>query len=160
MRKTFVVIFCAGLLFLTSSPDAEMLIRVHNPLPDELPRGLDVAGSRRGEWIDVVADEKDIGDFAHLEFEILIEDVESFYASRKGEYHSYPDVVDHLQLIAAVYSDIAMLDTIGTTWDGREILALKISDNVGVDESEPEVLFVGLHHAREWPSLEICLFQS
>ena len=31
--------------------------------------------------------------------------------------------------------------TIGTSYEGRELWAGKISDNVGVDEDEPEVLF-------------------
>ncbi|MCP3860313.1 MAG: zinc carboxypeptidase, partial [Phycisphaeraceae bacterium] len=50
---------------------------------------------------------------------------------------------------ASTYPSIASLSSIGTTLAGRDIWALKISDNVGVDESEPEVLITGIHHARE-----------
>ena len=39
--------------------------------------------------------------------------------------------------------------SIGTTIQGRPIWMVKISDNVGSDEGEPEVLFDALHHARE-----------
>lgn len=35
------------------------------------------------------------------------------------------------------------------THGGRRIYALKISDNVGSDEDEPNVVYVGNHHARE-----------
>ncbi|MCA8953280.1 MAG: zinc carboxypeptidase, partial [Planctomycetes bacterium] len=44
--------------------------------------------------------------------------------------------------------------SIGTTIENRPIWMVKISDNVGVDENEPEVLFDALHHAREPLSME------
>jgi hypothetical protein len=50
------------------------------------------------------------------------------------------------------YPGHVSLTSIGTTWEGRNIRLLKISDNVGVDESEPEVMMISLQHAREWLS--------
>ena len=44
--------------------------------------------------------------------------------------------------------------SIGTTIENRPIWMVKISDNVGTDENEPEVLFDALHHAREPLSME------
>ena len=41
---------------------------------------------------------------------------------------------------------------------GRDIWAAKISDNVGTDEAEPEVLFDALHHAREHLTVEQALY--
>jgi hypothetical protein len=43
-----------------------------------------------------------------------------------------------------------MLDSIGPTYLGRYIYAIKISDNPTVQEDETEVLLDGQHHAREW----------
>ena len=43
---------------------------------------------------------------------------------------------------------------IGQSYEGRTIWAVKISDNVGTDENEPEVLFEHLHHAREHLAVE------
>lgn len=40
-------------------------------------------------------------------------------------------------------------DTIGFSFENRPILLWKISDNPANDEAEPEVLYTGLHHARE-----------
>ena len=45
--------------------------------------------------------------------------------------------------------DITALTGAPLTHEGRNIYALKISDNVGTDEDEPATLFVGNHHARE-----------
>ncbi len=44
--------------------------------------------------------------------------------------------------------------SIGTTIENRPIWMVKISDHVGVDENEPEVLFDAMHHAREPLSME------
>ena len=38
---------------------------------------------------------------------------------------------------------------IGQSVEGNDIWAFKVSDNPGIDEDEPEVLFTGLTHARE-----------
>jgi len=47
--------------------------------------------------------------------------------------------------------------SIGQSVEGREIWMVKISDNVGSDESEPEVLYDALHHAREPLSMSTTL---
>ena len=39
--------------------------------------------------------------------------------------------------------------SIGQTFEGRNIWAIKFSDNPDEDEDEAEVLYTGLHHARE-----------
>ena len=44
--------------------------------------------------------------------------------------------------------------SIGNTIENRPIWMIKISDNVGIDENEPEVLYDALHHAREPLSME------
>ena len=47
--------------------------------------------------------------------------------------------------------------SIGKSYQGRDIWAAKISDNVATDENEPEVLFDALHHAREHLTVEQAL---
>jgi hypothetical protein len=71
-------------------------------------------------------------------------------------YHTYEEVSDELHNMAANHGEICALYSIGTTYEGREIWAMKISDNpLEYEEDEPEVLFVGAHHGREWPSYEV-----
>jgi len=44
-------------------------------------------------------------------------------------------------------------------FEGRDIWALKISDNPTIDEpSEPDILYMGAHHGNEWPSFEILIY--
>jgi len=72
---------------------------------------------------------------------------------KQGRYHSYEEIVQGLYELLA--SGVARVEPIGRTVEGRDIVAVKISDNPEVDEDEPELLFVGCHHAREWVSAEV-----
>jgi carboxypeptidase T len=74
-----------------------------------------------------------------------------------GAYHSYVELEQDLLSIERAYPAIARLSRLGTTLEGRTIYALKISDHPDRDEDEPEVLFLGCHHAREWISVEVPL---
>jgi hypothetical protein len=48
-----------------------------------------------------------------------------------------------------LYPSLCHLDTIGTSVNGKLILALKISDNASVDEDEPEVFYTSTMHGDE-----------
>lgn len=74
---------------------------------------------------------------------------------------SYPtlgQINDSLRSFALNHPEICRLDSIGRSYENRAILCLEISDNPGQDEGEPELLFVGLHHANEWISAAVPLF--
>jgi hypothetical protein len=94
---------------------------------------------------------------------IKIENMEEYYRSRldptkdMGGYHTYDEMVAELTILQDTYPTVARLDTIGYTYEGRPMYAFKISDNVDVDEDEPEVQFNGMVHAREPMGLEICM---
>ena len=81
----------------------------------------------------------------------------AFPAADEG-YHDYAEMVAELQQAASNHPDIFSLFSIGTSYEGREILAGKISDNAGVDEDEPEVLFTHHQHAREHLTVEMALY--
>ncbi len=82
----------------------------------------------------------------------------SVLSSINGEYHSYKELEADLESLQAAYPALAKLYTIGSSLEKRNIYALKISDNVTLDEEEAEVLFLGCHHAREWISVEVPYF--
>ena len=74
-----------------------------------------------------------------------------------GLYHTFAEVETELTTLAGTYSTIASVSSIGTSVEGRDIWALKISDNVSTDEPEKVVALLGAHHAREWISVEVPL---
>lgn len=74
-----------------------------------------------------------------------------------GNFHSYQETEQELASIEETYPDIAKVHVIGTSLEERNISAIKISDQVGSEENEGEILFLGCHHAREWISVEVPL---
>lgn len=76
------------------------------------------------------------------------------FPAKDSRYHSYAEMLAVLQATEAAHPDIVDLFSIGKSYLDREMWAVKVSDNVAVDEPEPEVLFDSLHHAREHLSLE------
>ena len=72
-----------------------------------------------------------------------------------GDYLDLDGITTRMQDLAAAYPSLVqfvdLTATYGTpaTIQGRHLYALKISDNVVVDEDEPSMLIVAAHHARE-----------
>jgi hypothetical protein len=67
-----------------------------------------------------------------------------------GGYYSYAEMVQAVDQLVATYPTIAQKIVIGKSAENRDIVAVKISDLVGTDESqEPDLLYMGLQHARE-----------
>jgi hypothetical protein len=68
------------------------------------------------------------------------------------EWQSYPTCSQYdsiMQHFASTYQAFCHLDTIGTSINGRLVLALKISDNTGTKEDEPEVFYSSTMHGDE-----------
>ncbi len=68
------------------------------------------------------------------------------------EWESYPSYTQYdsiMRFFAASYPSLCMLDTIGTSVNGKLVLALKISDNCNIDEPEPEVFYSSSMHGDE-----------
>src|SRR5205823_11383703 len=72
-------------------------------------------------------------------------------------FHTYAEMSAEVKAVADAHPNIVQRFSIGKSYQGRELWAVKISDNVAVDEDEPEVLFDGLHHAREHLTVEMTL---
>ncbi|MCA9793845.1 MAG: hypothetical protein KC910_18675, partial [Candidatus Eremiobacteraeota bacterium] len=75
-------------------------------------------------------------------------------------YHTYDEVAAELARLAETHPDIAQRVSLGTSHEGREIWALKISSGAASDDTrqKPGVVITGCHHAREWMSMEAPLF--
>jgi carboxypeptidase T len=80
------------------------------------------------------------------------------FPARDSLYHSYTEMVADIKAVAAAHPYIVHVFSIGKSYQGRDIWAAKISDHVATDESEPEILFDALHHAREHLTVEQALY--
>ncbi|PPS77866.1 MULTISPECIES: M14 family metallopeptidase [Streptomyces] len=80
------------------------------------------------------------------------------FPSADSKYHNYAEMTSEINSIVSANPSIASQRVIGKSYQGRNIVAIKISDNVGTDESEPEVLFTHHQHAREHLTVEMALY--
>jgi hypothetical protein len=152
-------IFANGISSKSYEEEKLLLVRIYNDY-EILPRDFEIISIQPDEWIEVIITNKQLNflEKSNFIYKILIEDVLEYENSVRGEYHTLAEIENILSNIADSYPDITSLYSIGTTYEGRDIWCLEISYNPGVDEGEPGVFFMGLHHAREWPTVEICLY--
>lgn len=133
---------------------------------------LDIAARLRSNRVQVIASAGELRALqqAGWSVRVLEQDLMARFArdvntdGDLGSYHTYAEMVSELQQVAAAYPNITKLVDIGDSWEksqglaDREIWALKISDQPELDDvSEPDVLIMGCHHARELISVEIPL---
>ncbi|MBL3665820.1 zinc carboxypeptidase [Streptomyces sp. M2CJ-2] len=80
------------------------------------------------------------------------------FPSADSRYHNYAEMNAEIDQRLAAYPNIMSKRVIGRSYQGRDIVAIKISDNVTADENEPEVLFTHHQHAREHLTVEMALY--
>ncbi|MFD7813630.1 M14 family metallopeptidase [Streptomyces sp. NPDC059785] len=80
------------------------------------------------------------------------------FPSADSKYHNYAEMNTEIDQRIAAYPAIMSKRVIGKSYGGRDIVAIKVSDNVATDEAEPEVLFTFHQHAREHLTVEMALY--
>jgi carboxypeptidase T len=75
-----------------------------------------------------------------------------------GGYHDYAEINAEVGAVANAYPLLVQRRNLGSSSQGRQLYAAKISDNVASDEAEPEALFTCGQHAREHLAVEMCLY--
>ncbi len=73
-------------------------------------------------------------------------------------YHNYAELTAEVNALVAAHPNIAKKYSYGTSYEGRDLMVIKISDNVAVDENEPEALFDAHQHAREHLTVEMAIY--
>ncbi len=72
--------------------------------------------------------------------------------SQAMDWSIYPSYTQYDSIMRSFhnnYPSLCRLDTIGTSINGRLVLVLKISDNVDIDETEPDVFYSSTMHGDE-----------
>jgi len=132
--------------------------------------GIDMTELRGkpGGWIRIPASDRAVRSLrsSGLTLRILIENMEEDHAAQvrplgpvnalgfgigsMGGHYTYAEMARQLDTMKLLYPNLITNKTIiGSSFRGRPIFAVKISDNPDVQEDEPEVLYTALIHARE-----------
>ena len=76
-----------------------------------------------------------------------------------GGYFTYDEFIEFIDSIQPIYSNIMSQPiVIGQTFEARDIIAYRISNNPEVDQDKPRSFINGLHHAREPMSMVAPLY--
>ncbi len=73
------------------------------------------------------------------------------------QYHDYDTTLALVDRLVTDYPDMVRKHTCGTSVEERELHAVKVSDNVDIDEPEPELSFDGCTHGEEITSSEMAI---
>lgn len=129
--------------------------------------GIDIDHSNysRGNFIEFAISQNDLNILDELGYyyDVIHEDLQSFYESRltrnysrefglgsMGGYYTLDEAVQRLDDIHLEYPEfVSEKISLGQSFQGRDIYAIKVSSNVNMNENEAEVLYTGMHHARE-----------
>jgi carboxypeptidase T len=138
--------------------------------------GLDIVNVGPEGWVEIAARDSELATLkaAGFVFDVAIRDMASFYEKRladtaqtgrawpngsMGGYPTFAEVVTMLDDWAVQYPNlISPKVSIGQSIQGRDLWAVKVSDNPNQDETEPECCFDSLIHAREPQACVTCLY--
>jgi carboxypeptidase T len=80
------------------------------------------------------------------------------FPASDSRYHNPDEMVADVRAVEAAHPNIVHVFSIGRSYQGRSIWAAKVSDNVALDEPEPEVLIDAGLHSREHLAVEQALY--
>ena len=168
MKKILIILSFTGYLFCL---DIYKEIKIYN---DDLVNheilhslGIDVDHIyKTDQYIQFVISQYDLDKLIleNITYEVIHEDIEEFYKSRliqnyssrdfnygsMGGYYTFQEIEENIDELVSLYPNIISEKiSIGFSLEGRNIWALKVSDNPNINEQEPQALYTGLHHSRE-----------
>ncbi len=181
MKKTSLFVFIQILMFACSifSQDfSRKIIKIDvagkpdQTIKELFTSGIDVTAMDRSTGsIHALVAETEMRKISSLGFktEVILPDADAFARQLRqsgyfDHFHNYQQMLDEMQQVVASHPDLALLEDIGDSYEktigkgGYDIWALKISDNVQLEEDEPEVFYMANTHAREIITPEIILY--
>ncbi len=136
--------------------EMEVKVTLHTPADAERLGSLglngDIYRSAGYALLYVTPEELDLLKATGLPYEILKEDLSAHFRdfwSSRDQYHTYDEIIQAINTLCFGFPNICVKYDYGLSVEGRQLLAMKISDNAGTDENEPEVMFDGGIHGDE-----------
>jgi len=162
MGKLFLILVFV-LFFLASfaqpgwrEKEMEVKVRVNGPVQAAqlslLKLGGDIYSFAGYAILYVAPDELEKIKSGGFSFEILVADLNEHFRgfwSNRDQYHTYDEIIQTIDSLCANYPSVCKKYNYGLSIEGRQLAAVKISDNVDLDENETEVMFDGGIHGDE-----------
>ena len=75
----------------------------------------------------------------------------------RQQYTSYDECVEFFESAQKSNPDFFKVESIGKTWEDRDIMAVTITKNINSNLDKPALFYTGSIHAREWIGVELSL---
>jgi hypothetical protein len=167
-HKLFVVMGMILLLSVSFAYAKTMIVRVYVKNYQQLSErinfkytNIEIAGAKPHQSYDLIVEQEDypVVLASGLKHDIVVADLEAQKEGTRYGYRSLDSINIALRNLVNTYPSLCVLDSLGLSYQNRQMYGVKISDNPSVSEpSEPGVFICGLHHSREWATIEVCLF--
>jgi hypothetical protein len=166
----FALLLCALLAATGIAAPSETYFKFKIASPAELEKLTRIVSidNVRGTDVFAYANDKQLSEFQALgyEYEVLPRP-STLYQPRMATtkdgmkaWDSYPTYDAYVAMMYQFQTDhpgICQVYSIGQSIEGRELLYARISDNIGVEEDEPEVLYTSSMHGDETTGYVLCL---
>lgn len=160
MKKLLLLIFVLSFVTITYAggwrpAEKQIIVTINNAEEGSLLASLKLSSDVISEnQIRAYVVPKEVAqiEMMGLSYEIEVEDLNkpdpNIYATDVA-YHSYQEIIDLADSLELNFPNICKKYIFGTSLGGRQLAALKISDNVETDEAEAKLLFDGGIHGDE-----------
>lgn len=119
-------------------------------------KDFDVTGvDLKSGHIDLAVSQNQLNYLIQKNYSLIVRSEKNFFMAPDSQYQNPQEIEDFLKEMNQTYPEISKMISIGNSVEGRNIWAIKISDNPELDEVEPVILFNSMHHAREVMTPEI-----
>lgn len=156
--KTFILLLSLSFTALAQNYPLKTykLIRPESKIMDAIAAEFEVT-KKLTDGYEVLVPLNKEARFKELAPQAQIDSSQKQFPFRPAGYRTLKSVNEELHKIAARYPHITKLETYGTTTDGHVLYVLKVSDNVMIDEKEPELMLTAATHGDEIITTEVLM---
>lgn len=119
--------------------------------------GYDIGEAYWADRVDLYGSDRQARALALRGFRVVPSEVRDDFPPEDSGYHNYAEMTADLQAVAAAHPSTVHLFSLGMSFEGRDLIGVRISDDATDNLSEPGVFYVGQHHAREHMTVEVVL---
>ena len=145
-------------LFAQAASNQTIYVKITNVSPKQFTtlqsRNVDIENVKNNNEIYAYVSQDQYNQLTKQDYQIeLIPDNAKIYADSLwlatrfssnplDAYHTFEELTTELQQLAQQYPEICFLESIGKSVQGRDLWIMKISDNVRIEENEPEFKYI------------------
>jgi len=119
--------------------------------------GYDIGEAAWPDHVELFATQADADALAIRGYRVAPQVRTDDFPPADSKYHNYKEMVRYVKAIAAAHPSTVHLFSLGESYEGRDLIGARVSDDATDNLSEPGVFYVGQHHAREHLTVEVVL---